>query len=213
MRRALVIGLVLVLALAGFYVAWPAWTAYRIRQAIETNDPAALERRIDFASVRARAKPLIAAQMSRSLEDLQKKAGPLGAAIAGQLKQSLGTQLADAAVDSILTPANVIRVVRQGKDLRRVWKDITRERGPAGTGSGGTGTPGNQPAPATGGEPPAGQPKHTLTLANIRSYRITGPASIEVGVAHNPTQAEPDVVAELAFTGGDWKVVAIVPQL
>jgi hypothetical protein len=71
MRRMLVAGLIIVLALAGFYVAWPAWTARQIRNAIEANDPAALERRIDFLSVRARAKPLVAAQMQRTLDDLK----------------------------------------------------------------------------------------------------------------------------------------------
>jgi hypothetical protein len=86
MRRVLAIGLIVLLALAGFYVAWPAWTAFQIRQAIEANDPSALERKIDFVSVRARAKPFAAAQMQRSFDELPRKGGSCGAALAGQLR-------------------------------------------------------------------------------------------------------------------------------
>ena len=67
MRRAILVGLALVLALAGFYVIWPAWMARQIRYAIETNDPPALERYVDFPAVRARAKPLVAALKSSAV--------------------------------------------------------------------------------------------------------------------------------------------------
>jgi hypothetical protein len=83
MRRILLWGLVALLAFGGFYVAWPAWTARQIRQAIEANDPAALERKVDFPSVRERAKTVLAAEMDRSLERLKQRSGPIGAAVAG----------------------------------------------------------------------------------------------------------------------------------
>jgi hypothetical protein len=215
MRRLLAIVLVLLIALAGFYVAWPAWTAYQIRQSIEANDPAALERNIDFVSVRARAKPLVAAQMQQSLDELQRQAGPIGAAIAGQLRESLGATLADAAIDSILTPQNVIRLAREGKNISRALKDIARER--ASRGSTNETTPPTTEPTTSGGVPapgaPAARQRHRLSLDNIKSYRITGPLTIEVGVALDPAASGPDVVAELAFSGGGWKVVGLVPQL
>ena len=212
MRRAILVGLALVLALAGFYVIWPAWMARQIRYAIETNDPPALERYVDFPAVRARAKPLVAAEMQRSLERLKREAGPIGAAIAGQLKESLGARIADAAIDSVLTPANVVRMVRQGKDLRRVWKDVT---GKVGARQRGGTTPDADPPAEPAPDQPQGRDARPrkLTLANIKGYRLTGPLSLAVGIARDPAQAGSDVVAELAFTGTGWHVVGIVPQL
>jgi len=214
MRRVLAAGLIIVLALGGFYVAWPAWNARQIRNAIEANDPAALERSIDFVSVRARAKPLVADQMQRTLDDLRQKAGPIGAAIAGQLKESLGGRIADAAIDRILTPENVVRFVRQGKDLRRVWKEVAGEVGtrrPESPGS--EGEPARPSTPAPGLPEGRDAPPRKFTRANIKSYRITGPLTLEVGIARDASAVEPDVVAELAFTGTGWMVVGLVPRL
>lgn len=206
MRRFLTIVVLVLVILAGFYVAWPAWTGRQIRHAIEANDPVALSQKIDFDRVRARAKPVIAEQMQRSLDQFQKQAGPFGAAIAGQLKGGLGERLANAAIDTSLTPENVIRLARQGKDISRVLKDIARE----GTEKGSAPEGSVPPAPAQTGEPP---PRRRLTHANIKAFRITGPLSLEVGIAHDPRATTPDVIAEMAFTGGDWKVVGILPRL
>ncbi|MGE0766929.1 MAG: DUF2939 domain-containing protein [Hyphomicrobiaceae bacterium] len=211
MRRVLLLAFAVVLGLLGFYVAWPAWTGHQIRQAIESNDAAALAERIDFDRVRARAKPLIAQQMQRSLDQLQKSGGALGAVIAEQLKASFGEKLANAAIDATLTPENVMRFARQGKDIGRILKDIAREGAEKGS------VPASPPPGAAGGGvPPPSQetpPRHKLTHENIKSYRITGPLSIEVGAAHDPRATTPDVIAELAFTDGTWKVVGLVPQL
>lgn len=224
MRRLLTIGLLFVLVLTGFYVAWPAWTGRQIRYAIETNDPALLAQKIDFDQVRARAKPLIAGQMQRSLDQLQKQAGPFGAAIAAQLKAGIGEKITGAAIDAALTPSNVITLAREGKDIGRILRDIGNARG---SGSGGTTPNGNgstpsgspTPNPVSNPAPRAGSPEigadgqpRKLTRENIKSYRITGPGSIAVGIARDPKAAAPDVIAELAFTGTDWKVVGILPQ-
>lgn len=216
MRRMLAAGLIIVLTLAGFYVAWPAWTARQIRNAIEANDPAALERKIDFVSVRARAKPLVAAQMQRTFDDLKQKAGPFGVAIAGQLQESLGGKIADAAIDRFLTPENVVRFVRQGKDLRRVWKDVAGDAGSRRSEK--PGNSGEPTRPPVLGSPEPRQPDvanspRKLTLANVKSYRLVGPLALEVGIARDPAATTPDVIVELAFTGTSWQVVGIVPQL
>ncbi|MGE0698037.1 MAG: DUF2939 domain-containing protein [Hyphomicrobiaceae bacterium] len=212
MRRVLLPVLLSVAALAGFYLAWPAWSARQIRAAIEASDTAALERKIDFPAVRARAKPFVAAEMQRSLDQLKRSAGPIGAAIAGQLKDSLGGRLAEAAVDSILTPANVIRIVRQGRDLRRVLKEATTDRKgqPAGKGPGPDGGTKAEGTPTGSGD---AVDAHRLGPKSIKSYRITGPLTIAVGLAQEPDATEADVMVEMAFTGADWKVVGIVPRL
>lgn len=215
MRRGLAWGLLLALVLVGFYGAWPAWTASRIRHAIEGSDPAALEGMIDFTRVRERARLLAAAEVERSLERLKNDAGPIGAAIADQLKQGLGGRLVDAAIDSILTPSNVITMVRQGKDLGRIFRELgapKAERRADQPASPGSESPAG-PAPAVPSQtPPAAEPRR-LSLGNIRSYRLTGPLTLEVGVSRDPAAVTADLTAELAFTGFDWKVVGLVPQL
>jgi hypothetical protein len=102
-------------------------------------------------------------------------------------------------------------MVRQGKSLRRVLRERTGDRtsGGTGTGEGPSAPDGGSGDRPTQGE--AAQPRR-FTLANIKSYRITGPLALAVGIARDPAAAEPDVTAEFAFTRGKWKVVGIVPR-
>lgn len=225
MRRAFIIAAVLVVGLGGFYAAWPAWSARQISVAITNDDPAALERKIDFPLVRARALPIVAAEMERSIGRLQREGGTLGAAIAGQLKGSLGGKLAETAVETLLTPANIILMVRQGRNLSRMLREAgdrsasgrspaggsSQAGGPAGTNSAGTGAgPARQGQVATSDARPA---PRRLGIANVKSLRFTGPLSFAVGLANDPKAAEADVIAEMAFTGGDWKVVGLIPRI
>lgn len=210
MRRGLLVLSLIVLALLGFYVAWPGWSARQIRQAIEADDVTTLAAKIDFDRVRDSVRPMAAAQVARTMERLQRDSGPLGAAIAGTLNKGLGGQLADAAVNTLLTPANVIRMVKDGTDLRRAidtatGRDIRKTAGR----SPGTAEPAT--APDRGSE--AAKPRTPLGLGNIKSYRITGPLSVSVAIARDPAAADPDMTAELAFSGFDWKVVGLVPRL
>ena len=205
MRRLLLWGFVAVLALAVFYVGWPVLTARQIRAAIEANDPSALERKVDFASVRERAKPLLAAEVERSLQ----RSGTIGSVIAGQIKDRLGSKVTDAAVDTIVTPGNVVAVVRQGRNWRRFLREWRGDR----TGTGEAPSDSDRGASDTQSQSPATPPRRRLGLANIKSYRIAGPLSLAVGVARDAAATEPDVTVELAFTGADWKVVGIVPRL
>jgi hypothetical protein len=206
MARILLWGVLALLVLGGFYVAWPAWTGRQIGRAFEANDPAMLERYIDFPSVRERAKPILAAEVDRSLDRLKQGSSRIGG-IADQLRERLGGRLTDAAVDTILTPENLVAIVRQGRSLRRVMREAAGSRNGAGEQPSRTeGDTGDQP-----NQGPAGQPRR-FGLANIKSYRITGPLSISVGVSRDAEAPGPDVIAELAFTSGGWKVVGIVPQ-
>ena len=183
-----------------------------MRRAIETDDPATLERKIDFPRVRENLKPLVAAEVSRSVDRLQRDTGALGAAIADQIKGSLGAQLAQTAIDSILTPVNVIRMVKQGTDLRRAIAAATgRDRGRDATRGKDSA---EAPAPATPeAKTEAQRQERRLSSANIRSYSLKGPLTIAVGLARDPKATAPDLTVDLAFTGGDWRVVGLTPRL
>jgi Protein of unknown function (DUF2939) len=73
--------------------------------------------------------------------------------------------------------------------------------------------PDDNSQPPPGREQAAAKPAAKFSLANIKGFKMHGPLSFAIGVAKDATAAEPDVTAELSFTGGDWKVTGLVPKL
>jgi hypothetical protein len=216
MRR---IATVLVAALFAFYVAWPAWSGYRISQAFQTDNVELLDSKIDFVSVRANLKPIAAAELEKSLEKLRQDQGGLGGLIASTLKGAVGTQVLDTVLEATVTAPALMRVVRDGHDLREMLKGVLAKvdsaRNPSGKGPGGdsTGT-GSTEAPPPVAAPTSSPPpeKRRIGIANIKRITPHGLLSYSLGVARDPAAAEPDATATLAFTGGDWKVVSLVPR-
>ena len=74
-----------------FYVGWPAWSGYRIYDALEKNDAATLERKVDFPSVRDSLMPAIRAEVDKTLERTMGDAA--GKLRDGRLRQEIGPQL------------------------------------------------------------------------------------------------------------------------
>lgn len=122
------LSLLISLALVGFYGLWPAWTGYRVRQAFEADDPALLERVVDFPAVRASLKPAITAEAEGAFERIKRDAGPLGGLIAGTIKGELMGRLVDGAINSAVTPPNVVRMVREGKSIRQSLERVIVEQ-------------------------------------------------------------------------------------
>lgn len=224
-RPILLISLFALLAFAGFYGAWPAWSGYRIRAAIENQDVALLESKIEFPSVRAALKPTVTAEVNRQVELRLKDAGPLGALIGSQLKGETAGRLVDRAIESAVTAESVIRIAHEGKSMREAIENVLASQMGGALGGvlgkmtqrrqGSGNEPKESPQPdASGnakGEP--GQAKRRFGLANVKRVSINGPLSFSVGVARKADAAEPDVTAEMRFTGFDWKVVSLIPRL
>ena len=61
-----------VLAALGFYVAWPAYSLYRIRGALDAQDQQVLAAKVDFDSVRESLKPYATAEMMKGIGKLDK---------------------------------------------------------------------------------------------------------------------------------------------
>ena len=97
--RTLLIVIVL-LALAAF-AAMPYYTAYQIRQAVQNGDSAALAQHVDFVAVRAGLKRQLADSVSSKLPDVA-KSGTVGG-----LSAMLAGRVADAALESVVTPEGV----------------------------------------------------------------------------------------------------------
>jgi hypothetical protein len=201
-----------------FYVAWPAWSGYRISQAFETNDVALLDSKIDFERVRANLKPALAAELDKSLEQLRQNQSGFGALVATGLKGDVATRLLDTALEATVTAPALMRVVRDGRDMRDMMRGMLDKVGAVRGALSKKGGAADNPIADKGAETPAAQPsappraRRRLGLANIKRITPHGPLSYSLGIARDPETTEPDVTATLAFTGGDWKVVAIAPR-
>ena len=243
------IALVVLLAWLGFFVGWPAWSGYRIKTAIENEDAALLDSKIDFPAVRASLKPVVTAEVERTIARALKDAGALGGLISNKVRSDLAGRMVDNAIDSVVTPANIIQISHDRKSIREAIERVTAQHVSGGIGGvlgrGGSGEPakpgggigglggilekfgkarheGDQPKPAEAETKPAATPpkgqagapgKRRFGITNLKRISITGPLSFSAGVVRDPVTTEPEVTAEMRFTGFDWKVVSMIPRL
>jgi hypothetical protein len=118
----------LVLALFGFYVAWPAWSGYRLATALQTGDADLLAAKIDFDSVRTGLRPMVEAEVGKRLDEQLRSAGPLAGALGGDLRKQMVTRVAETAVAQLVTPANLIRIAREGGNVAGTVEKIVMEQ-------------------------------------------------------------------------------------
>lgn len=213
----------IVLLLVGFYVLWPAWSGYVIREAIRQRDPAALADKIDFERVRASLTPYVRGKAEEGIGRYQGQLGGAGGVLVEQLKREALPKLVDATLKGLLTPEAIIRLATETGSFKA---SMDRTMGaPAGAdvpvpgGIGGalgdiaggilarrTAPRPAEPAPSA----PAAQAK-TYSLANVKSISMAGPTSIRLGIAKDAAAAGPDLLIELSFTGLDWKLTGVTP--
>ena len=188
----LLLGLLLV-----FYVGWPAWSSYRIYDALEKNDATTLERKIDFPSVRDSLKPAIRAQVDKTLDRTMGDAA--GQLRDGRLRQQIGPQLMETVLNKIVTPQSIASLYAWRGDISQVLKDVKeiREIGTATDGAGIAGT----------AKPSA------LRLSNIKRFAFTSPTSFEIGIAKDASGSEPDLTVQMGFRDMDWKLTGLVPKV
>ena len=194
MRKALflILGLFLI-----FYIAWPAWSGYRIYNALEKNDIATLERKIDFPSVRESLKPAIRIDVDRRLDRTP-------AEVAGQqrdrrLRQQIGPRLVEAALNKIVTAQGIASLYTWRGDISRILKDVKEIR-EIETPAGGANIAGTSAKPSA------------LGLSNIKRFAFTSPTSFEIGIAKDASGSGPDLTAQVGFRDMDWKLIGLVPK-
>ena len=152
MRRIIVL---IVLGLIAFYVALPAWSGWRLHQALQNRDPRTLEAVVDFPSVRESLRPVVAQQVEARLDQqIKQSSGALGGILGGDVKAQLVPRITEQALATIVTPENVIRIVAEGANAAAVQKVVTEKIGEisgripglpgqgGGTGAGGAQLPG-----------------------------------------------------------------------
>jgi hypothetical protein len=149
MRR---IVLLVLLGLLGFYVAMPAWSGWRLHQALQNRDPRTLEAVVDFPSVRESLRPTVTQLVETRLDQqIKQSGGGLGNILGGDIKAQLVPRITTQALATIVTPENVIRIVAEGANAAALQKVVMEKIGEisqglpgagGGAGSGGAQLPG-----------------------------------------------------------------------
>lgn len=92
--------------------------------------------------------------------------------------------------------------------------DIAGKMGIPGLGGGAAKS---EPAPAPASSAPAAgggtEKAQSFGISNVKRFSFLGPLAFEVGVAKDAAATQPDVVVEMRFVGGDWRVVGVKPRI
>jgi hypothetical protein len=202
MKKLSLLILVLVLGL-GYYVAWPAWSAYELQAAIKTRDLATLARKIDFPSVRTSLR----ASAVEKLAELRDRPNSPAGAITSERNSKEGTPIVDQLLERTATPDGLLRITREEGPLRASVERLFREHmNRAGEGAAQVKS---TPVERTGAE----EPKRTSSygLGNIKSIRPASPFRYTIGIAKDQAATRPDIIVDFGFTGTDWKITGVRP--
>jgi hypothetical protein len=144
------ISLLLLLLFILGWVAWPAFSGYQIYGGLKAADESVLERKINWDSLRASLRPVVAKQVETQLGKLSGGGGAAGA-FGTQLQQQLAPQIVDVAMQTIVTPKGLIEVMKHGGDVSRTINEVV-SRNAGGAGGGGVlgGLLGNKPGQGGG---------------------------------------------------------------
>ncbi len=182
MRR---LGILFGLAAVAFYAVWPAYSGYQIRSALEAKDPAALEMKVDFPSVRESLRPVVAAKVEDNLKELLKSAGPSGAALLEKMRERVLPQVVDGTLTKFVTAENIIKMHSEGRNFKDMLDKLAKdEAGKTGGGLGGI--------PGAGG---AGQPGTGASGTLDKLKDLAGKAGIDPGKLGGLFGKKPDAGA------------------
>lgn len=217
----------LVIVAGLFYVAWPAYTGWQIRNALEAGNESGLEAGIDFPKVRESLRPYVTAKMEENLKKVTTSAGGGTGALADQLKTPLVPKMVDGVLNAVVTPPGLIRIYREGKTLKEAVSGLAAKNpdlvGQIGGLLGGLlgkdisiGGLGKAPEAASGASSTTASGSKTKTpmgIDNIKSFAFHGPTAFSLGIARDAKADKADLTATMAFTGSGWQVTGLVPAL
>jgi DUF2939 family protein len=204
MKKLALLILVLVLGM-GYYIAWPAWSAYELQDAIKKRDLATLARKIDFPSVRTSLR----ASAMEKLAELRDRPNSLTNAVSSERnRKDVGTPIVDQLLERTATPDGLLRISREEGPLKASVERMLRDHmNPAGEGA--------AQVKSTPAEPTVGaeEPKRTSSygFGNIKSIRPASPFRYEIGIAKDQAATRPDIIVDFGFTGTDWKITGVRP--
>ena len=107
----------LVLVLVGFYIVWPAYSAYRIANALTTQDEGTLASKVDFPAVRDSLRPIATVELGKQFDQQTSSLGALGQVLGGDVKSQMLGPIVEQALQLLVTPTAVIRIANEGGEL------------------------------------------------------------------------------------------------
>lgn len=120
--------LIVVLGL-GFYVAWPAWSGYQIKTALDAGDADTLREKIDFVSVRESLRPAATHHAGQMLNDaLRQNGSPVATVLDDDARATLLPKVVDSTLNQVVTPQNLIRIARHGGTVKDAVAKIVKEQ-------------------------------------------------------------------------------------
>jgi hypothetical protein len=122
------VGVLAGIALIAIYIASPWMAAARLSQALRSGDPVAIERMVDFPSVRSSLAGQITARLNESMaNDPEARNNPF-AGLVSMLAPSLVNQI----VNAVVTPRGLARLSREAQTARAADRAAERDRDRAG---------------------------------------------------------------------------------
>lgn len=216
----------LAVVLAGlFYIAWPAYSAYQLKVALESGDAAGLERGIDFPAVRQSLRPVVTARLEQNLKQAV-EGTPGGDFVVEAMGGETLPKLVDGALDTLLTPEALIRIHAEGKSLKDFIATMKSNKpaladqvgglvrdflGKAKVPAPGSGSPAQPPDGGAVATPVLPEEKR-LGLGNIKSLGFDGPLAFTLGVARDAKAPAADLSVTMSFEGTGWRVTRLVPE-
>jgi hypothetical protein len=107
--------LIVVVAIAALWMLWPYYALYDLVNSLNQADPAGLERRIEWTSVRQGLREELSASFQRAVARDKANQGFPGANFGRGLAAVLGPSLIEKLVDAIATPQTLANVIAQQK--------------------------------------------------------------------------------------------------
>ncbi len=223
----------------GFYVVWPAYSIFAIKSAVDTGNSDRLAAKVDFDQVRSSLRPAVSSEVEKAMTAAIQHGGKDNAQLLTQLKVGLMPNVVEIALANLVTADSVVRIYREGGDVRTTIRKIVSEKmGSGGLGAlagliGGKSREGGSvtlndvlktvgqatDADAANPQPPLSGPASGSTdlgkfgLSNVKSFTINGPTSFSLGLSRSASTALADATVDMAFTGLDWKIVGVRPRL
>lgn len=163
--------------LFGFYAAWPALSAYQIRQALEARDSAALAHKVDFASVKESLRPATQAAAERTVKSYLKSAGGAAGVLGEEIARKALPKLVDLSLNALVTPENIARIYADGGSVTEMLsRTVEQQLGRAG-GISGLGGFAGQASPSSGAGSGLGGVLSTLgKAAGLETGAVAGAA-------------------------------------
>jgi len=115
MRRLITGSIVVVVAIAVLWMLWPYYALYDLVNSLNQADPAGLERRIEWTSVRRGLREDLSARFQRAVGRDEANQGFPGAVFGRGLATVLGPSLIEKIVDVVATPQALASLIAQQK--------------------------------------------------------------------------------------------------